>query len=199
MSPLLVLFAKAPVMGRVKTRLARDIGPVEAMRFCRASIGLVLRRVGGDRRWRVVLATAPDREAFSAFACWRGVPRTGQGAGDLGARMGRFLKGRGGPVVILGADAPDVTRQDAAHAFQALRRSDAVFGPAEDGGYWLIGLRRRRSAPRLFEGVRWSTENALADTRATLPPDFRVAQLRTLSDVDDGADWRRMRADRRAP
>jgi hypothetical protein len=72
-------------------------------------------------------------------------------------------------------------------AFKSLGAADAVFGPAQDGGYWLIGVARRRRAPDLFNGVRWSSPHALGDTIATLPPDFQIAYLPVLHDVDDAA------------
>jgi hypothetical protein len=70
-----------------------------------------------------------------------------------------------------------------------------VLGPAEDGGYWLIGLKRTRPIPAgLFQGVRWSSPHALTDTRASLPRWFSVALLETLEDVDDAGSYRRWRA-----
>ncbi|MGH6660397.1 MAG: DUF2064 domain-containing protein, partial [Rhodospirillales bacterium] len=77
----------------------------------------------------------------------------------------------------------------------ALGRADAVFGPAADGGYWLVGLRRRPRRLRLFEGVRWSSEHALADTLANLGGRPHVL-LETLEDVDDGAAYQRWRRQR---
>ena len=75
-----------------------------------------------------------------------------------------------------------------AQAFEALGRADAVLGPATDGGYWLVGLRRTGAAPAtLFRGVRWSSPHALADTEASMPG-LRVARAATLSDVDEAAD-----------
>jgi glycosyltransferase A (GT-A) superfamily protein (DUF2064 family) len=85
-------------------------------------------------------------------------------------------------------------------AFKALAVHEAVFGPAADGGYWLIGLARKRisdpcMAALLFKGVRWSTEHALADTRANLPPGAEAPPLTTLEDVDDATSWRRFRGE----
>lgn len=94
-----------------------------------------------------------------------------------------------GPVVIVGADIPGVDRERIWAAFQALGTADAVIGPAEDGGYWSIGLKRvpcrRRAA--LFRGVRWSTEHARADTEASMS-DLRIAHVDTLCDVDTATD-----------
>ena len=78
-------------------------------------------------------------------------------------------------------------------AFAALGRSDAVFGPADDGGYWLIGLRRRPFLPRIDGPVRWSSPHALADTQRLLGPRVRTAMLETLIDVDDGESFARWR------
>ena len=89
-------------------------------------------------------------------------------------------------VTIIGSDIPDATANDVANAFRALGRADAVFGPAADGGYWLVGLSPRRPA-RPFAAVRWSSEHALADTVANFAG-RRVAMLRTLHDVDTAAD-----------
>ncbi|HTZ78368.1 MAG TPA: DUF2064 domain-containing protein, partial [Stellaceae bacterium] len=95
----------------------------------------------------------------------------------------------------VGSDIPDIAPRHIAAAFRALGRSDAVFGPAEDGGYWLVGLRRSPRVPAgLFADVRWSSAHALADTRASLPRKFEVALLEMLEDVDDGAAYERWRA-----
>ena len=97
-----------------------------------------------------------------------------------------------GPLVIVGTDIPAIRAAHIAQAFRALGRHDAVFGPAADGGYWLVGLAPRRPA-RPFAAVRWSTEHALADTLANFAG-RRVAMLRTLHDVDTAADLVRLRA-----
>ena len=83
---------------------------------------------------------------------------------------------------------PGVGRARIAEAFRALGRADAVLGPATDGGYWLVGLRRTAAVPAgLFRGVRWSTAHALADTEASMAG-LRVAHVATLADVDTAAD-----------
>ena len=97
-----------------------------------------------------------------------------------------------GPVAIVGADVPDIRPAHVARAFRALGGHDAVFGPAADGGYWLVGLRRRPPRLSVFEGVRWSTGHALADTIANL--ERAPALIDTLEDVDDRASWERWRA-----
>ncbi len=187
MKPTLVVMVKEPRAGRVKTRLGRDIGMTAAAWWFRHQVRRLLRQIH-DPRWVTVLAVAPDRAGMASRVWPAHLPRWPQGRGDLGDRMARTMSRAGGPVCVIGADVPGITRAHIAHAFAALGDHDAVFGPAEDGGYWLIGLRRARPSPRgLFHGVRWSSEHALADTFASLGG-LRIAQIETLRDVDTAAD-----------
>tara|TARA_R110000796_G_scaffold63193_4_gene145780 strand:- start:5088 stop:5669 length:582 start_codon:yes stop_codon:yes gene_type:complete len=175
---------KEPRPGRVKTRLGRDLGMTAAAWWFRHQSRALLRRVQ-DPRWQLVLAVAPDRAGITSRVWPAHLTRWPQGRGNLGDRMGRMLRGAPpGPVCVIGADIPGITSAHIANAFNALRAKDVVFGPAHDGGYWLIGLKRSRPIPpRLFANVRWSTEHALADTITTLP-NHRIAQIATLKDVD---------------
>lgn len=188
-----MVMLKVPRPGRVKTRLARDMGVVPAAWwFRRTSLALIHRL--RDPRWRLVLAVAPDREGMES-RCWPAdLERSAQGRGDLGQRMAHQLRRhRPGPVCVIGADVPGITRQAVARAFQALKRADAVFGPATDGGYWLVGLTARRGVPpTLFRAVRWSTEHALGDTIATLRG-ARIEQVDELRDVDTIRDLESLR------
>ncbi len=188
MKRTLVVMLKEPRAGRVKTRLGRDIGMVAAAWWFRHQVRGLLRRID-DPRWDVVLAVSPDRAGLISRVWPVHLARMAQGHGDLGDRMGRALRAPPvGPVCVIGGDIPDINPARIAEAFAALGRNDAVFGPAPDGGYWLIGLRRVRAIPpTLFARVRWSTEHALSDTEATLP-DHRIAHVATLSDVDTVAD-----------
>lgn len=187
--PHLVVMLKEPRPGRVKTRLGRDIGLVGAAWWFRHQTARLIRRLGADRRWVTVLAVSPDSEGMASRVWPAHLPRIPQGRGDLGARMGRILRSLPpGPVAIVGADIPGITPGHIARAFALLAGRDAVFGPAPDGGYWLVGLRRAGAVPAtLFRGVRWSTPHALADTLASLPG-RRVVLADSLRDVDDAAD-----------
>jgi rSAM/selenodomain-associated transferase 1 len=181
--PTLIVFAKAPRLGRVKRRLAAEIGDVAALRFYRRTFTRLLRRVARDARWRTVLALTPDN---ARIAGRRARP---QGRGDLGARMARALACVRGPAVLVGADIPDLGAAQVAQAFGRLRSADVVLGPALDGGYYLVGTRRPTLARWMFAGVRWSSPHALADTRANLCG-RRVALTARLADVDTAADLR---------
>lgn len=180
------VFARAPRLGAVKRRLAREIGDRAALRFHRATMLALLRGLLADRRFRTVLAITPDHARFRLPVR---VEQVGQGGGDLGARMHRAMtRVATGRVVIIGCDIPDARASDVRAAFRALGRADAVFGPAQDGGYWLVGMSPRRPA-HPFAAVRWSTRHALADTLMNFRGQ-RIAHLRTLRDVDTAADLR---------
>lgn len=188
MTPQLYVMVKEPHPGRVKTRLGREIGHVQAAWWFRRQVAGLLRRVR-DPRWRVSLAVSPDAEGLASRVWPADLPRVPQGRGDLGDRMGRVLRGAPpGPVCVIGADIPGINAVRVAEAFALLGRHDAVIGPAPDGGYWLIGLKRSRAVPRsLFAGVRWSTSSARADTLASLGG-LSVGEAATLRDVDTVAD-----------
>ena len=191
-----VVMARAPRLGAVKRRLARDLGALAALRFYRQSLGDLLRALHGDPRWQVVLALTPDRAARRSHGVLRSLP---QGRGDLGTRMGRLLRAPpAGPVVIVGTDIPGLGPDHLVRAFRALGAHDWVLGPSGDGGYWLIGAKRLRRGPRdPFKDVRWSSEHTLADTRANLRG-MRVAYLERLDDIDTGADLERYRRSKKA-
>ncbi len=184
--PRLVIMAKEPVAGRVKTRLARDVGAVQATRFFRTNLAVTVRRLGCDRRWQTILAVAPDA-ALKSSMLPAGPLRMSQGGGDLGVRLGHiFSAAPAGPLVIIGADIPNINARDIAAAFAGLRGADVVFGPSSDGGYWLVGLSARARRSANFAGIRWSTAFALADSKAALLA-FRVSEITSKDDVDDGA------------
>lgn len=188
MRPKLVIMVKEPHPGRVKTRLGRDIGLTASAWWFRHQTRALLRRIE-DPRWQTLLAVAPDVEGMNSRVWPAHLPRVAQGRGDLGDRMARLLRGLPrGPVCIIGADIPGITRRRIGDAFSALGDHEAVFGPAPDGGYWLIGLKRARPpGAGILQDVRWSTQYALEDSMRSLG-DMRVAHVATLRDVDTAAD-----------
>jgi rSAM/selenodomain-associated transferase 1 len=194
-APRLIIMAKSPRAGRVKRRLAGSIGVTAATSFARICFAHTLLRLSASPRWRTVLAITPGIELTAALrAALPGrIERMPQGGGDLGRRMQRiFQRLPPGPAIIVGSDIPAIGATEIACAFRLLGDADAVLGPAGDGGYWLIGLRR---SPRLlapFAGVRWSSAHALADTLGNLDG-RRVALAATLGDVDEEEAHRRLR------
>ncbi|MGF1447581.1 MAG: DUF2064 domain-containing protein [Pikeienuella sp.] len=176
----------------MKTRLGREIGAVEASWWFRHQLTRLVHRVGRDPRWRTVMAIAPDTALTSrAVPAW--VRRMPQGQGDLGSRIARALAAQpAGPALLIGADVPGVRACHIAHCFEVLGQADAVLGPAEDGGFWAIGLSSPRPLPTgIFAGARWSTPHAMADTVARLDP-RRIGIADRLGDVDTAADLKRL-------
>jgi len=191
----LVIFARAPQTGRVKRRLGAEIGLGEAARFYRRMLSAQIERMVRDPRWTVWLFVTPDTAL--RHPAWRLVPmsrRRPQREGDLGRRMKRpFETLPPGPVVLVGSDIPAMRPYHIARAFDLLGRHDLVFGPARDGGFWLVGAKRLRPLPcTLFDKVLWSTPTVLADTLASIPSHVTTALADTLDDVDDAEALRRL-------
>lgn len=187
----LVIMVKEPIAGRVKTRLAREIGVVGATMFYRHAMRGVIARLAHQPFWRTVLIVDPD-SAVSSRMLPAGGTRAGQGRGDLGARMQRPMRVLPpGPICLIGTDVPDISVADVRRAFQQLGNYDVVFGPAEDGGFWLVGLRR---TPRVIDPYRarvpWSRSDTLAQTLANLSG-VRVGFTARHHDVDSAADLAR--------
>lgn len=187
----LVIMAKVPVAGRVKTRLARVVGAVEALRFYRTVSRIVPMRLSRDPRWQTWLAVTPDVDRASR--AWPGHLRhMGQGGGDLGARMQLPMRRLPpGPVCVVGTDIPGIRPADIARAFRLLGAADVVFGPASDGGFWLVGMRRRPRLPVApYAGVAWSRSDTLRQVLGNLES-RRVGLTTRLDDVDEAADLAR--------
>jgi rSAM/selenodomain-associated transferase 1 len=186
---------KSPRMGFAKRRLGREVGDTKAIRLYRSCLSHTVLRLAADPRWRALLAIAPDADTA---ACLRHLARRlsvlPQGVGDLGQRMQRLFAREGpGPLIIVGSDIPSLRPLHVARAFKLLAGADAVFGPAPDGGYWLVGLRR---CPRLlapFARVRWSSAYALSDTLANLR-EKTIAFAETLDDIDSAESYRAQRS-----
>ncbi|GAA6211153.1 TIGR04282 family arsenosugar biosynthesis glycosyltransferase [Hyphomicrobiales bacterium 4NK60-0047b] len=201
----LVIMVKEPRQGNVKTRLSKDIGGVAATAFYRRTTNHIIGRLSRDPRWQTHIAIAPDTAINLPF--WpekasKGLKRSSQGHGDLGARMHTQFKNIGkpenktnglligtGPVLIIGTDIPEITATHVAKAFKQLKNKEALIGPSGDGGYWIIGQKRSPKLNQLFKNIRWSTEHTYNDTIINLDGS-RWATTETLSDVDNGPEYK---------
>ena len=189
------VFAKAPRPGAVKTRLAPLLGDEGAARLHERLVHHALETANAAAVGPVELWAAPDTgDAFFA-ACARrhGVTLRDQGPGDLGERMARAIGSAvaQGGMVVIGSDCPALHADDLRDAAGALATHDVVLGPAEDGGYVLVGA--ARAVPPIFEGIEWGAATVLARTRERLSS-AGVAwhELRTLWDVDRPEDYARL-------
>ena len=179
---------KAPVAGRVKTRLGHDIGMTNAAWWYRHQTARLLRRLR-DPRWHIVLAVAKAPNQPDPRIWPKELHRMDQGTGDLGQRMKRLLaRFQTTPALIIGSDIPQIEKRHIAEAFKHLSKNQFVFGPSTDGGFWLVGAPRSTSLPNsIFANCRWSTEFALMDAKRSLS-DRTSEDVATLSDVDDVND-----------
>ena len=192
----LLVFAKAPLAGRVKTRLARHYGAAQAARFYRGMTALTLARAAAAGPARLELWCAPgvSHPFLRGLARRHGARLRAQPPGDLGRRMGRALEERL-PALVVGADCPTVSTAMLREALDVLEAgADAVLGPAEDGGYVLIGL--GRPLPGLFQAMPWGSPEVLSRTRQRLRAGgWHWHELPPVFDLDRPADLRRWRAE----
>ncbi len=195
----ILIFAKAPQAGRVKTRLIPALGAAAAADLYARLLEATVARAVSPALAPVCCCCAPDttHPFFRQLADDYPVTLTQQQGADLGERMQTAActaLAEAGSVLLIGGDCPVL---DAGHLGQALAwlaaGSDAVVGPAEDGGYVLLGL--KRSAPELFREMPWGGERVLRETRARLQRlGWRYRELPPLWDLDRPADLRRYRA-----
>ena len=188
----LVIFAKAPRIGYVKTRLAKDIGHVQASMFYRFCLRNLIRKLSLDNRWKTWVAITPDGSPRYKIIPAR-VEMINQGNGCLGKRIMRVMSLiPRGPLIIIGSDIPNIESDIIDASFKSLKHNDAVIGPARDGGYWLIGYKKTPKSVETFSGVRWSTTNALNDTIDNMNRlSLTFSITKELEDIDDIGSFNR--------
>lgn len=195
MSAALAIFVKTPRLSPTKTRLAKGIGTPAARQFhvlAAAAVAAVARAAQPDIMpcWAVAEAEALDDPS------WADLPNVWQGPGDLGDRLHRVcqqLQSRHGRVLLIGADAPQLTVTLLRSALDALHdpSTPMVLGPADDGGFWLFGSRVAIPAC-IWHAPRYSSSDAAADLSQALRPLGNIASLPALNDVDTAADLPRL-------
>lgn len=191
------VFAKHWTPGQVKTRLAGSIGNEQAAEVYRSFVETTLVRLNQLQLTRTLAISPPNhREAFESIATGWNI--TNQSDGDLGERMLRFFAGRFQEgherVVLLGTDSPHVPLEYVEEAFELLIENEAVFGPTEDGGYYLVGLSRRTD--HLFEDIPWSTPKVWPTTKLRLQEaGMSHATVSAWYDVDTREDLERLGVD----
>ncbi|HEY3176475.1 MAG TPA: TIGR04282 family arsenosugar biosynthesis glycosyltransferase [Candidatus Polarisedimenticolia bacterium] len=194
----LVIYARPPVLGKVKTRLQPALTHAEGLALYEAMLADVIERAAGGRTDRATtfLAWSEACEPPASLKEVLGlVSVERQVGGDLGERMAHTLqeklRGGFGRVILVGADSPNLPLDYLRQAFEALREVDLVYGPADDGGYYLVGARRLH--PRIFQTMPWGTDRVLAITRQRIK-DGRIShrELPRWYDVDTPADLVRL-------
>ncbi len=195
-SAKIIVFAKAPVEGAVKTRLARSIGNQAALRFHEQMLERTLEMVCEHKLASVELHVSgnPDHPMIQSLAQQHGIVVRPQQGSDLGERMHHALEQSllsCRYCVLIGTDCPEMNVDYLANAFTALvRGQDAVLGPAEDGGYVLIGARQLNR--NWFSDIAWGSRHVLGQSRQKIMADgAQLEELQTLWDVDRIADFQR--------
>lgn len=190
----IIVFAKAPVAGQAKTRLAAALGAAGAAALAERLLVHAVAQAAAAAADTLELCVTPDGAAHPAFVgLGRNHPTmefTGQGEGDLGERMARALERAlrsHRAALLMGTDAPALDAAALRQAAAALVAHDAVFVPALDGGYVLVGL--GRPAPSLFAGMTWSTPQVMRHTRERAHrAGLRMAELAAVADIDVPTD-----------
>jgi rSAM/selenodomain-associated transferase 1 len=181
--PLVVVMAKAPELGKVKTRLAITLGHDETLKIYEFLLHLTLQNV--------------DESGFSNRIYWTTRPNDHSGEiflqveGDLGEKMKAVFEdsfAHHSAVIMIGTDCPEVTPEVLSAAVNALQEVDCVFGPANDGGYYLIGMSAFHA--EVLEGIAWSTEKVLQQSLEICEKNgLKYRLLETLTDIDEEKDW----------
>lgn len=188
---LLVIFTRAPVPGKVKTRLTPPLTPEQAAAVHEASLHDVVARARTTAaNLHIRYAEAPGAEEFFGLA-FDDLEATPQGDGDLGARLARTFAeafaNEADRVIVIGSDSPTLPPSELGTALGALDRADVVLGPATDGGYYLVGLHARAwpAGQVLFDGIPWSTADVLSETlERSAAAGLDVDLLATWYDID---------------
>lgn len=193
MEKVIVVFLRAPEKGRVKTRLARDVGDDTALLLYRAFAARTLDAARGGAATCRVLFYPPGKQHLVAAWLGKDYAYATQTGGDLGQRMANALAAefsRGADrALLVGTDIPQVRSGHFHRAFQLLEERDTVLGPSADGGYWLIGFTQSGFTPQVFEGIEWSTDRVCRDTLDRMADAGRsVGLLPELRDIDTLAD-----------
>ncbi len=185
----LLLFAKAPVAGKVKTRLTSHCSAQQAADIAKilmqASIEKALQAWPGQ----VYLSVWLDSEHpfFAQMLARYPIKMSQQCDGDLGEKMRNALASFGYPAAVMGCDAPQVEGSNLENAYELLKEGQAVIGPADDGGYYLLGL--TNDADSLFSDMPWGTDQVLQKTlNAAAASELSLHQLEALNDVDEWSD-----------
>ncbi len=187
-----LVFLKVPALGRGKSRLASTLGPEAALEVAKFLLARALAACAPLPNVRLCYTPSTEGETVCPWIQpgWSWRP---QSDGTLGHRLSQafqeaFDEGARG-VQVIGTDCPDLKTNDLLEAEQMLEHYDVVIGPARDGGYWLLGM--RRFVPELFADIPWSTDKVLDRTlERARDLSLRLYLLRTLNDIDTEADWR---------
>jgi len=181
----LIIFARRPEISVGKSRLKNKIGRALGASFYYNNLLKTIVKINADKRINLKLCITPD----SAIQDWPKsifprIKRLPQGTGDIGEKMGRVFSKSQKKTIIIGSDIPDISSKIILNAWKKLYSSNIVFGPAEDGGFWLIGISQSKKIKGLFNNINWSQKNTLEQVKNNIHPAKKISFVTTLKDVD---------------
>jgi rSAM/selenodomain-associated transferase 1 len=194
----IIVFVKYPQPGKVKTRLALHIGTQKVIKLYRAFVEDTLDKLDRGQNSVAVFFDPADKETL--FKDWLGnrVYYYPQGTGDLGLKMKKafdtLFNQKAEKIILIGTDIPQLTVEVIHEAFLLLESNEAVLGPSEDGGYYLIGFRRKTFESSVFHGIQWSVPDVFNSTMRRLDKLNRsVGLLQAFNDIDTIEDLERLK------
>ena len=181
----LIIFARRPEISVGKTRLKKRIGRILGANFYYYNLIQTIKRLNSDKRINITICATPD----SSIRSWpknvfSTIPRIAQGSGDIGTKMWKVLSDSSSKKIIIGSDIPNITSKIIITAWKKLYSSQIVFGPSEDGGFWLIGLSQNHKIKKLFNNVNWSRNDTLDQVVNNINSSVNVSYVDTLIDID---------------
>jgi len=181
----LIIFARRPEISIGKTRLKNKVGKILGANFYYNNLSQTIRRISSDRRINLTICVTPD----SATKNWPkyifpNIPRISQGSGNIGIKMWRILADNSSRKIIIGSDIPNISSKIIRTAWKKLYYSQIIFGPAKDGGFWLIGLSKNHKIKNLFHNINWKEKNTLKQVKNNICSNIKVGYVDTLEDID---------------
>jgi hypothetical protein len=191
----LLIFAKTPEPGQVKTRIAQTVGPEKAAEIYAEMLDHILGETAAEGQWERILFITPESD--EDYFHRRGLKTRRQKGNGIGERIANALidsaSQGNGKIVLIGSDIPELTSADIAAAFEMLASFPAVIGPSADGGFYLFGLAAQyvpQAAEVLQQPIRWSTPEVLAEVeRQCRAHRLRLGYLPVKNDIDTYEDW----------
>jgi len=181
----LIIFARRPEISVGKTRLKKRIGKILGANFYYNNLIQTIKSLNSDKRINITICATPDssiknwpKNVFST------IPRIAQGPGDIGIKMWKVLSDSSSKKIIIGSDIPNITSKIIMTAWKKLYSSPIVFGPSEDGGFWLIGLSQNHKIKKLFYNVDWSQNDTLNQVEKNINSSINIAYVDKLMDID---------------
>tara|TARA_B100002052_G_scaffold322_1_gene309 strand:- start:2247 stop:2810 length:564 start_codon:yes stop_codon:yes gene_type:complete len=179
------IFARRPEIGVGKTRLKKRIGKILGANFYHRNLSKLLRTLNSDNRINTSLYVTPDSATYNwpKYISYK-IKRFPQGKGNIGNKMIRILNQNKEAKLLIGSDIPHITLSVLNEAWKKLHNCNVLLGPAQDGGFWLIGFSKRTNIKNLFKNINWNRKDTLKQVKNNIHTKYKVLYTKTLKDID---------------